>query len=84
MIREIPGISAWVLMGFGISYLSFGIWNDLNWGAPWACPGPFYTATNALECITEGTLLVEIPIGAALIIIGLIVYFVDRMYIKKG
>jgi hypothetical protein len=81
--KMLPQLIGWALLGFGASYIGFGIFNDLNWGAPWACPGPFFTATNALECITEYTMLVEIPQGAVMLVLGIVVLLVDKMVLNK-
>ena len=83
VMKGLVGVLAWALIAFGISYIGFGIFNDLNWGAPWACPGPYYTATNVLECIGANTILVELPIGAGILIAGIILLLVDKMVIQK-
>jgi hypothetical protein len=69
---------------FGIVTIVMGIWNDLNWGAPWACPGPFFTATNVLECLTEGTLTTEIPLGIFYIGCGFVVWLAKKTYPTTG
>jgi hypothetical protein len=81
--KGLVSVLAWALIAFGISYTGFGIFNDLNWGAPWACPGPFYTATNVLECLTATTYLVEIPLGLGILAAGIILLLVDKMVIQK-
>jgi hypothetical protein len=82
--KIIPQLLGWGLLATGLSYIGFGIYNDLNWGAPWACPGPFFPPEyTPLDCITEGTILVEIPIGAVLLVIGIVLLLIDRMYIKE-
>ncbi|MHA1713203.1 MAG: hypothetical protein ACTSW4_04055 [Candidatus Ranarchaeia archaeon] len=84
LLKGLPSAIAWAFIGFGISYIGFGIWNDLNWGAPWACPGPYFTATNPLECITSYTMTVEMPIGIVLLVIGIILFIVDKKYVQKS
>lgn len=82
-MKGIPSILSWAFIGFGISYVFWGFWNDLNVGAPWQCPGPYYTATTFIECFTETTWLVEVPIGLAFLAIGIVLYLVDKMYVQK-
>ena len=84
----IPQVLGWGLLAVGLSFIGFGIYNDLNWGLPgvtpiWACPGIFYEATNALECLTDYTLLVEIPWGVGLLVVGIIILIIDKMYLSK-
>ena len=83
VLKGLVGVVAWALIAFGISYASFGIVNDINPGAPWMCPGPFYTATNVLECLTPTTLLWEIPLGLGILAAGIILLLVDKMVIQK-
>lgn len=83
VMKGLVGVISWALIAFGISYIGMGIFNDLNWGAPWACPGPFYTATNVLECLTATTYLVEIPLGLGILAAGIILLLLDKMVIQK-
>jgi hypothetical protein len=83
LAKGLVGVLAWALIAFGISYTGFGIVNDINPGAPWMCPGPFYTATTWLECLTPTTYMVEIPLGLGILAAGIILLLVDKMVIQK-
>jgi hypothetical protein len=86
VVKGLLGVVAWGLIAFGISYIGFGIFNDLNWGAPWACPGPFFpTGWTPIDCIlaSSNTLAVEIPLGAGILVAGVILLLVDKMVIQK-
>jgi hypothetical protein len=85
-MKGLVSVLAWALIAFGISYIGFGIFNDLNWGAPWACPGPFFPAEwTAIDCIlsSANTLTVEIPIGGAILGAGIVLLLVDKMVLQK-
>ena len=84
VLMGLVGVSAWGLIAFGISYIGFGIVNDINPGTPWMCPGGLYTtATTVFECISESTILVEIPWGLGILAFGIILLLVDKMYSKE-
>ena len=84
VLKGLVSVVAWGLIAFGISYTGFGIVNDINPGAPWQCPGGLYTtATTVFECISETTLLVEIPLGLGILAAGIILLLVDKMVIQK-
>ena len=83
--KMLPQLLGWALTGFGVSYIFFGIYNDFNWGQPWACPfAAWYPPDmNPLECLTEYTFLVELPLGAVMLAIGIVLLLVDKMYLSK-
>jgi hypothetical protein len=47
-------------------------------------PQPFFTATNVLECLTEGTLTTEIPLGIFYIGCGFVVWLAKKTYPTTG
>jgi hypothetical protein len=84
VMKGLVGVLAWALIAFGVSYVGFGIFNDLNWGAPWACPGPFFPSDyTVLDCIGPNTILVEIPLGLGILAAGIILLLVDKMVLQK-
>jgi hypothetical protein len=83
--KMLPQLVGWALLGFGAAYTFFGVYNDLNWGQPWACPGAPWLPPDItpLECLTEFTFLVELPLGLGMLAVGIVILLIDKMYLSK-
>jgi hypothetical protein len=87
--KGLVGVLAWALIAFGISYIGFGMFNDLNWGAPWACPGPFFPAEwTPIDCILSSSNTLAFPLGEVflgtyILVAGIVLLLVDKMVIQK-